>query len=259
MTHDIVCVTYVPDAPWVVYLLRSLKLHARGFRQLVLVCPEQGKDLFTKIAKPFPFARLVFRPEPSSKGHRHQMVLKCQADLLSNADVFHHIDSDCHLVGPWTPEDSMTDGKPDLLFTSFANLKPGDSPWRGITENSLKARVPWETMRRFPFVYPRFLYGALRQHIERVQHMPFDQWVFTAPNVGPAWHGFSEFCALGAFGMIYHPGAFHLYNTITGMKPTNVRQSWSHHIRDNATTEWPAVEARLKELTKGWESAKNWA
>lgn len=251
MTHDIVCVTYGPDAPWVKYLLRSIKKHARGFRQTILFCPEHDRALFEELIKPFSFVRLVARPEAANYQHMNQVLLKCMVDTVSDADFFHHIDSDCVVTGPWTPEDSFTNGLPDLLFTLFSDLKPGDSPWRAITENSLRMPVIAETMRRFPFVYPRFLYGALRQHIENTHRMPFSEWVVKAPKMGGAWNGFSEFCALGAFAMNRYASSFHLYNTNTHVKPINIWQSWSHHVRTG--NEWPAIEKKLQEITEGWE------
>ncbi len=254
-THDIIVVTYGPDAEWTKYMLRSVRKFARGFRHLLLVYPQRDHETFKELAAPFP--QVVLRPVENEvgNGHRHQMLLKCRADTFSDADFFHHIDADCVVNSRWVPEDSFTDGKPDLLYTLFSEC---GSPWQGITENTLGFPCPAETMRRFPFVYPRFLYGELRAHIERHHRVSFDHWVYNAPGVGGVWHGFSEFPALGAFAMARFADRFHLYNTNVGMKPNHILQQWSHYARKQCPeheVEWERAQIQMQRLTDGWENA----
>lgn len=251
-THDIVCVTYGPDAVWTKYMLRSIRKWSRGFRQVHVIYPEKDDALFREIAQDFPDTKLHAVVEPAANGHRHQMVLKCTADEFSDADFIHHIDSDCVLTGPFSPEDVFTDGRPDLIYTLYSSLQ--NVPWQGITENTLGFACPWETMRRFPFVYPRWLYPALRSHIEARHGLPFAPWVYNAPLIGGAWHGFSEFNALGAFALQRFADSFRVYDSLHGLKPVNVFQNWSHFSRgEEHRARWEEIHRDLERITEGWD------
>lgn len=252
--HDLFCVTFGPDAEWVKYMLRSVQKNCEGFRFLHLVFPRPDLALFTELTAPFTFVRLHAVDEPPGKGHEFQCFVKCCCDLYSDADYFHHIDSDCAVISKWRPERFFTNGKPDLVYTLYSEC---DSPWQNITENALGFPCPWETMRLFPFVYPRWLYRALRDHMESRMRRPFEWYCMTAPAIRPAFRGFSEFCALGAFALEKYAASFYVYNSVHGIKESPIKQRWSHYARGAAGSgdaiEMQRAREQLEELTKGWD------
>lgn len=242
MNVDILIVTYAGDADWIPWLLKSLRKFAKGFRRTILLFPTKDVPLFDEVLKPFPWViRSPFYERPD--GHLHHVVKKMQSDLISDADYIMHIDSDCVITDPMTPEDFFTEGRPDLVFTPYSAVQ---SPWGAVTERALGFHTPNETMRRFPFVYPRWLYKACREHIESVQGRPFEEFVFGATNIGGAWHSFCEFNALGGYAIEKHRGSFFLYNALNGTKPPHMKQYWSHHRTG------PVME-ELERLTEGWD------
>ena len=255
MTHDLFCVTYAPDAQWTQYMLRSVQKHCTGFRRLLLLCPRKDLHLFLVVSSPFPFVKVIPVDEPPGKGHAYQNFLKCCCDLYSDADFFHHIDSDCAVIMPWNPSDYFTGGKPDLLYAKYSDC---GTPWRNVTENALGFSCPYETMRRFPFVYPRDLYRSMREFIEQRIKRPFEWYALTAPAIKPAFHGFSEFCALGAYAMEKHAANFATYSTANDLKPSPVLQfhsvcSHPSHAGYNKT-EADESFAKLETITKGWDA-----
>jgi hypothetical protein len=212
-------------------LLRSIDKFARGFRQTIVVYPVGDQQSIHPICSSHPSVKQVLFHE-TENGHMHQNALKTQADLFSDAEFFLHMDADCVFTERATPEDYMTESKPDIVYTHYSELSHGHAgtpvPWQAITENSLGLPVEVETMRRFPFLYPSWLYKATRELIEKRHEMPFAKWVQVAPPIPPAWRGYSEFNALGCVAKYLYPEQFFFYDTKNGTKPAKVKQFWSH-------------------------------
>lgn len=247
MVIDALVVTYAPDARWTEFLIKSFIKYARGFRQMIVVYPKQHVAAFESIQNLFKThaqIKWVGFDEREGNGHMHHNIVKCRADELSDAEYFFHIDSDCVLMGKLRPEDFFTEGRPDILYSRHDQVQ---SPWRDVTELALGCRVEVETMRRHPFVYPRWLYGEMRRRVEHVHRMNFDDYVFAAPSRGGAHRGFSEFCTLGAYAKYFRPDAFHFYDTKNGCKPCDVRQYWSY----SGITEQERYE--LEVYTRDWD------
>jgi hypothetical protein len=245
VSHDLFIVTYAPDARWLQFCLRSIVKYARGFRRTLVLFPAAELMDFSNLIEEFKNFPIIFKSfnERPGQGHMHHNIVKCRADLYTDADFITHIDSDCVLMGVLRPEDLLTNGKADVIYTKFSDCQ---SPWQAVTENALRCRVDVETMRRHPFTYPRFLYGALRAHIEHVQGKAFDDYVFTAPGVGGAHRGFTEFCTLGAYAKYFHPDQFHFYDTTVGVKPNVVRQYWSYSRLNDSE------RSQLEAYTQSW-------
>lgn len=234
-------------------MLRSCQKYASGFRNVIVVYPTPDVDTVKAVCDQFAFVRQHTFDEPAD-GHAAQNELKSSCDLFSDADFFLLIDADCVFTDPVTPEQFFMDGKCDLLFTHYddpsAVWNGGRLPWKEITDAALGRECMYETMRRFPFMYPRWLFAGLRAHIEHLHGKSFHDYVHTAPSIGRAWHGYSEFCALGAFALLFHSEKFHGYNTANGgLKPQVVRQFWSHSGLTDAEREM------LEEITAGWEKS----
>jgi hypothetical protein len=250
MVVDAYVVTYAPDARWLSYLVKSWIKYARGFRRMLILYPSQHTAAFTEMQGFFKsFPSIVWQPfnEREGHGHMHHNIIKCRADEYTDAEFILHIDSDCVLMGKISPEDFFTNGRPDLLYSKFSDIQ---SPWQYVTELALGRSVEVETMRRHPFVYPRWMYAEMRNRVEHVHRRPFDEYVFTAPCMGGAHRGFSEFCTLGAYAKHFRPEAFHFYDTKTSCKPCDVRQYWSF----SGITEQERYE--LDGYTRDWDKPR---
>jgi hypothetical protein len=251
MATDLFCVTYRKDARWLEYMLRSIRKYARGFRQTVVVYPRADADSIGPIVARHPQV-LGVQFDQGPDGHLDQNAIKTSADQYSDADFFLHIDSDCVFTESATPLDYATDGRPDIWWEFYSELGPdkvpGGVPWQGITENALGFSVEIETMRRFPFLYPRWLYAETRQRIETRHGRSLLEYVRTAPKLGKAFHGYSEFNALGCMAFYQFPDQFSFHHVSdTAVKPAKMRQYWSH----SGLT--PAEEAELQRITSGYD------
>lgn len=238
-------------------MLRSVVKYARFFREVVLVYPEQDtKQIAETILETAPYltTHLYPMPEPD-RGHLRQCAHKTSADLFSNADFFLHLDSDTLLTSKATPLDYSTGGKADLYWANYDELGFAHDgrppPWQGITQHALNIPVMVETMRQFPFLYPRWLYKLTRDRIESVHTMKFMDYVLTAPKIGAAFHGYCEFNSLGCMAFYQFPEHFNLiHHGVELSKPTHVKQFWSHWVRENIAKFESEIRPELELITK---------
>lgn len=249
MATDIFIVSYRKDARWLQFCLRSIQKYAKKFRHAIVVVPKDDEDLFRSVCHPFSFVKLV-TIEPGEDGNCDQVIAKTSCDLFSDADFFLHMDSDCVFTEEATPLDYATDSKPDLWWEAYSNLAGGARDaiaWKGVTERALGFTCQVETMRRFPFVYPRWLYKVTREQIEKEHGVPFVDFVRTASKgYEGATHGYSEFNALGCMAYYVHPQFFSLKQAGKDVKPSKVKQFWSH----SGLT--PEEEQELRQITANW-------
>lgn len=234
MATDIFIVSHARDARWLEYCLRSVDKYARKFRQTVVVYPTTDQVILDPICRAHP--RVVQKMfNQGADGHMDQNALKTSPDLYSDADFFLHIDSDCLFTGEASPLNYATDGKPDLWYDFYDNLGPdkvpGGVPWQGITARALGIPVTVETMRRFPILYPRWIYKATRDLIEKRHSCTFLDYVRSAPCIRGAFHGYSEFNAIGCLAFYEYPTHFALKQVgVAEDKPSHLKQFWSHWI-----------------------------
>jgi hypothetical protein len=232
MTTDIFICTYWKDAGWLEYCLRSVEKFAKGFRQTIVVYPIRDEGTLKPLCDKFPFVLAVPVDEPEGRGHEFQNAVKTSCDTFSDADYFLHIDSDCLFTEEASPPDYMTDGVCDIVYAPYSELlnSHGGSvvPWEKITTRALGVEVSIETMRRFPMMYPRWLYKWTRDRVAEVNHRPFMDYAMLAVPIPPGWRGYSEFNALGCSAFYFHRDKFYFYATRNTLKPAKVTQFWSH-------------------------------
>lgn len=238
MITDIFYVSYLPDIEWLKYSLRSVAKFVRGYREVVVAVPESELPEFLPLSALCPRVRFSgFKP--GIDGHLDQNIQKTCADKHTDAAYILHVDSDVMFVeGTNVQYDFSHNGLPELWYERYDRMvgvwedHPGGVPWREITEHALGLDVDVETMRRFPILYPRFLYKETRHHIEVTHSVPFEKYVESAPKLGRAFHGFSEFNALGAVAYYLFPDSFFPVSWIDSYDwPKKAKQFWSHHIR----------------------------
>lgn len=248
MNTDLFVRTYSKDAKWLEYTLRSIEKYARGFRQTVVVYGENDEPVIGPIVRSHPNT-LIKLDAPSGSGYADQLTSKISCDTYTDADVFFHVDDDCVFTAETTPTTHTTDGKLDVWYDRY------DSKWlkghEGVcsrkphTERALgRPNIEVETTRRFPFLFPRWLYADARAQIERTHKISCREYILK--NHG----GFSEFNVLGALAYYVYPDKFKLWSMDDYCKkPPLMKQFWSH----SGLT--PAEEVELRQITDGYRAS----
>lgn len=193
---EIMIVSCRRDLEMLHYCLSSIHRHARGFSGVTLVVPEAERRHFNWVRD----AKVVTFVERPGKGMLHHEIMICRADeLCPNASAILHVDSDCMFWEPVTPADYMPGGKCLMVrerYEWIAPRNPNRLIWRTCVERAVGFTPEWETMVRHPNIYPRELYGRVRDLVETHTGVRFDDYVFSCENGFP--QGFAEFPTLGA-------------------------------------------------------------
>lgn len=194
-----------------------------------MLVPHDEHEEFSKLAGLCQFSLAHYaRNCPREQWHLAHQLQKCRADSwCPDADFVLHTDSDCMFTEPVTPEDYFVGGKPVMLYTEYSRLAE-KTPWQAVVTAVLKRRVRHEFMRRHPQVNPVGVYPALREHIEWLHNMPFDDFVMSRK---PNPLGYSEHNIIGAFAFD-HPEfckQYHWHDTTTAGTPhEKLMQFWSY-------------------------------
>jgi hypothetical protein len=198
-TVDIVVRSYYRDLQWLRYCLRSVEHFCSDFRRTLVVVPESCRERISR--SQFNSVETVFCPDYADD-YLGQQVTKLYADTITDADYILHIDSDCTFHKPVRPTDFFSHGRPELMITpnAFFHVNP---PWQRETERALGFAVEYDYMRRHPHVYPRWLYGELRDYIRAHHGRELADYILAQ---GPM--GFSEFNAIGALAHRRYPEEF---------------------------------------------------
>lgn len=252
---QIFIVSYAKDFKWLNFNLRSIRKHARGFRGVTVLVPQQDAQMAIQFCAPFGAAVATFKEEPG-KGFNHHQAMVCHADLYANgAQYVLHTDSDCIFTESVTPDDYFTDGKPQLMIERYDRVLGGGTPdqaiWKDPTERALGFQCDFECMRRHPAVHPVDLYIHFRAYMN-TQHGDFVQYVLSQKNDFP--QGFSEFNALGAFALARFRDRYAIIEKGKDPEPKNkLEQSWSRFGWPENANEHAAkfaeICARLTALT----------
>lgn len=220
--------SYAKDFQFLRPLLRSLKRFQKGFMPpLVSVQYTDYAGARAIADEEFPAAYVCIKNGPPELGFMRAQISMMSGDLLCpSADYVHLLGSDCVLWDEFTPEQWMKDGKPLMLYTSYSVV--GQVPWRAGTERILKFPVEHEFMRRLPLIYPKELFPALRWHIEKVNRLPFEGFIYDQFRAGH--RDVSESNLLGAFAFKYRPDLYTWMLTDKGFpkQPHPLVQFWSH-------------------------------
>ena len=200
MDVDILIRSYYKDLRWLRYSLESIERYAAGFRRIILVVPRSSLERLRHSG----LDRKVetHMCEDFRDDYLGQQITKLYADSYSDADFICHVDSDCLFRRPTTPDDFFLGDKPVVPMARYAAF-PDRQSWQNLTERFLCRPVEYEFMRRQPFLYPRWLYGAVRQYALQVHLQSLSDYVISQPP-----RGFSEYNALGAFAYFFYHGEF---------------------------------------------------
>ena len=198
-TLDIVTYCYPGDYGWLPYFFRAITKHASGFRKLLLVIDEQS---------PAPpdlpdFVELMFSRSLNDVPYG-RTILRFEAWKWTDSELISFIDSDCMLARPTNLVEWSSPQIP-MLVTPWELLSFGKE-WRPVTEKILGFPPPYETMRQYPFVYPRDMLQEAHGHIGG-----FDR-VLKLLVTGEI-DRVSEFNVWGNYGIVKHPELFRVERT----------------------------------------------
>lgn len=183
-TTDILIKSYPPDYEWLGYCLRSIDKFCSGFRQCVLICPDDKCPKPTNLP-----VKMIVLEEVGNDGYLWQNAVKAQAYKYTDADCILHVDSDCVFTTPVTPETFLINGKPYWLFSAYDKIAV---PWQPIMEKFAQRSVPLEYMRRIPTFIPVFVHRATEEYCKVRHGCSLQDYIMQQP-----YRSFSEFNALG--------------------------------------------------------------
>lgn len=218
MTIDIFVKSYSKDYPFLLYLLRSIQKNVTGYRDVVIVVPEQDKP----IIESFNLTKeRVHYVKEHGNPYIFQQRVKLNADCYTEADTICFVDSDCFFFRPYNlQEELFRDGKPILMITPYSDLPP-NVPWKPITERTVGFEVQHETMRRLPLTYRAEHLDRFRRHIAHIHGKSLNDYIDSVTE-------FSEFNAIGSYILKYHPNEVSILDTSKDPIPEQwVYQAWS--------------------------------
>jgi hypothetical protein len=217
-THDIFIRSYHRDFEWLAYCLQSIERHCSGFREVVLVVPASSRAKLDWLGLRGTRTVTCRNYETDYLG---QQVTKLHADQISDADYICHVDSDWIFTRRLTPDDLFVDGRPSAGTMPVARL-PSALPWPRAMQRFFGRPVAFDFMRRQPYVFPRWLYPALRRYALARHGTDLASYVLAQPPLG-----FSEFNALSGFAFFEHHGSFTWLDVADDPRAPHCRAFWS--------------------------------
>lgn len=223
---DIFYKSYAKDFKLLQYSLMSLSKYVSGYRNVVVLIPENEKHLFDTTNL---FDNIIIH-YISEYGNLYlfQQVCKLNAYLYSDAECFLFADSDCIFNKPTNLQEFIKD-KPEILYTDY--LKVGDAQcWRQPTEDFMHMPVRYEFMRRLPLTYHRSTLENIAKENPNLEHTIMNS------------QRFSEFNVIGAYAFEYEKEKYSFVNTDNWEYTDPIStQLWSHYKkngREDEHKEW---------------------
>jgi hypothetical protein len=198
-TTDILIRSYCRDFRWLSFCLQSINKYCHGFRDVVLVVPEGSQERLNRSG--IKVSNIKYCPK-FRDDYLGQQITKLYADTLTDADYIVHVDSDCIFWRNCTPFDLCEGERPIILMTP-CRMFSDNAPWQTVTQRFLSMEVYYDFMRRQPLMYPRWLYGELREYARILHDQEAVDYIQDQPPLA-----FSEFNALGAFAYLFHRNSF---------------------------------------------------
>jgi hypothetical protein len=155
-------------------------------------------------------------------------------DLVCTGDIVHLLGSDCFIKGLYTPDPFMREGKPVMLYNTYAEIEKCHAAacwWRRGTLHALGWMPQNEYMRRLPILYPREVYPAVRDFVSYRHGMSWESYVASRADA----KDHSESNILGEYAHRFLPNLYY-WDNIDGERygsamvdyPSPVIQFWSH-------------------------------
>ena len=154
---DLWCCTYPKDHPWLTYLFRSIELHVTGMRRLVLVLEKQ--DPMPENLPPWVVVKRCRQYRDTDiAGYWGQSIEGLRAHHYTDADVIWFAEADWVFVRDIDLQrDHEYQARRPLILHNDPNKVGRARKWVSTTAKVLAPLpVPFETMRRQTFWYPRW-------------------------------------------------------------------------------------------------------
>jgi len=212
---DIFYKSYAKDFEWLYYSLRSVKKYITGYNKIVIVIPEQDKDLlkYELIDELRCEVNLV---NEYGNGYIYQQFIKMTAHKYCESKFILYSDSDLVYTTKIDLNKLIDNEKPEILYTDYS--KVGDAIcWKEVTEKFIGREIKYEFMRKMPLVYHRSTIIKINENydIEDTIMNKFSD-------------RFSEFNSIGAWIYYNEADKYKLTNTDKWCYvPPICRQFWS--------------------------------
>lgn len=230
-TIDIFIKSYRKDF-WLLHLaLETIKKNVTGYNKLILLIPENEKELFD--TRNLPERTLVHYVNEYGSGYLFQQWCKMNAHNYCYADYILFSDSDCFFTYPINLQDHIKDDKPELLYTSWDKVGQAII-WKEPTERFMKREVLWEGMRRNCLIYHRSTLVAISEYEPNLENMIMqsERW--------------SEFNCMTYFAFTYENNKYNFIDTDNWeFTPAKAEQVWS-----NASKEPGSDDLHLREYIR---------
>jgi hypothetical protein len=222
-TIDIFIKSYHKDF-WLLHLaLETIKKNVTGYNNLILLIPENEKELFD--TRNLPERTLVHYVNEYGSGYLFQQWCKMNAHNYCYADYILFSDSDCFFTYPINLQDHIKDDKPELLYTSWDKVGQAII-WKEPTERFMKGEVLWEGMRRNCLIYHRSTLVAISEYEPNLENMIMqsERW--------------SEFNCMTYFAFTYENNKYNFIDTDNWeFTPAKAEQVWSAASKENGADE----------------------
>jgi hypothetical protein len=212
---DIFIKTYHLDFQYLEYLLKSIKVFCKGFRNVIIVT-DSGKDFPDDLKNIIPI-KLFYIEMPNSFSHNieygvgylWQQYIKLSWYKYTDAEYVLVMDSDQMFTQPTTPEKFMRKKKYTWYFERW--ISP-DIKWKSSTEKLLKYEVGNSAMCFPGFIFKRNITLEFLKYIN-TKHKIWNFWdLVIRDNI----EMFSEYNLYGSFmERFYYDEYYCIYNSKT--------------------------------------------
>lgn len=226
-TVDIFYKSYSKDFKWLAYSLRSLTKHVTGHNKVIILIPENEKELFD--TRELPERTEIHYVKEYGTGYLFQQWCKISAHRFSGANFILFADSDCIFDHPINVQEFIVDDKPEILYTDYSRV--GDAIcWKEVTEAFIKEPMQYEMMRRNCLIYHRDTLVAIEKYEPNLEYI-----IMSSVR-------FSEFNAMSAYAWKYERDKYNFVNTDEWeyTRPKAV-QYFSHGEFEKMITDFPEL------------------
>ena len=212
---DIFYKSYAKDFEWLYYSLRSIKKYLTGYNKIIIVIPEQDRNLLKHELIDDLNCEVNFVNE-YGKGYIYQQFIKMTAHKYCASKFILYSDSDLIFNTKINLGNFINDEKPEILYTDY--LKVGDAIcWKEVTEKFIGREIKYEFMRRLPLIYHRSTIVEINENYD-IEDTVMNKFR----------DRFSEFNSIGAWIYYNEADKYKLINTADwSYVPAMGKQFWS--------------------------------
>ncbi|CAM9717963.1 unnamed protein product [Choristocarpus tenellus] len=205
------------DSLFAPFLFRSLELFTPCYGDLVVLIEPQSISMLFSVIPLYAYVFVVGEPLPPQFGYLTQQFLKMYADVFTSNDYVLILETD--LV---QSSSAVREGYFDEQGKIMSNCRMfGDVKWCGEncdiwkvgTEHALGVPMDRDCLMKSPFLYPREIFGRVRNHIENhlgkpLIHIMEDYFAGHSKGWEVTDTLFSELNILNMYGRLYMPEEF---------------------------------------------------